>query len=103
MVHKPSRAVLNVEDVRQVYVCERDKIMMSSQCKHCLVDESRGSTRSVGPAYCMDIRRRPTGNQAGCKFLNHRNEKLENIREALKRKENACHSVLMISCQVQKN
>jgi hypothetical protein len=25
------------------------------------------------------------------------NEKLENIREALKRKENGCHSVLMIS------
>jgi hypothetical protein len=33
------------------------------------------------------------------------NEKLENIMDALKRKENGCHSVLMISCsnvQVQK-
>jgi len=44
--------------------------MMSSQSKHCLVDESWGSTRrhdagyyittliplSVGPAYCMAIR-----------------------------------------------
>lgn len=49
---------------------------------------------------------KPTGNQVGCEFLNHMNEKLENIMEALKRKENGCHSVLMISCsnvQVQKN
>jgi hypothetical protein len=56
VVHKPSQAVLNIKDVRQVYVCERDKIMMASQSKQSLVDESWGSTRSVGPAYCMDIR-----------------------------------------------
>lgn len=61
VLHKPSRAVLNVEDVREVYVCERDKIMISSQSKHCLVDESWGSTRSTGPAYCMDIRRETYG------------------------------------------
>ena len=30
---------------------------------------------------------RPTGNQVGREFLNHMNEKLENIRDALKRKE----------------
>jgi hypothetical protein len=49
---------------------------------------------------------RPTRNQVGREFLNHMNEKLENIRNALKRKENGCYSVLMISCsnvQVQKN
>jgi hypothetical protein len=30
-VHKPSLAVLNVTEVRKVYACERDKIMMSSR------------------------------------------------------------------------
>lgn len=55
MVHKPSRAVLNIKDVRQVYVYEREKIMMSSQSKHCLVDNLFG--RSTRHAYCIDIRR----------------------------------------------
>jgi len=61
VVHKPSPTILNFKDVRQVYVCEREKIVMSSQSKHCLVDNlfgrSWGSTRSVGPAYRIDTRR----------------------------------------------
>ena len=51
MVHKPSRAVLSVKDVRQSMVYERDKIMMSSQSKNCLVDESWGSTRRHDTGY----------------------------------------------------
>jgi hypothetical protein len=50
-VHKPSRAVLSVKDVRQSMVYERDKIMMSNQSKNCLVDESWGSTRRHDAGY----------------------------------------------------
>ncbi|MGA9149516.1 MAG: hypothetical protein WBZ36_02980 [Candidatus Nitrosopolaris sp.] len=111
-MHKPSRAVLSVKDVRQSMVYERDKIMMSGQSKNCLVDQSWGSTRRHGADYYITTLipfikcwtsllylpyvGRPTGNQVGREFLNHMNEKLENIRDALKRKENGCHSVLMI-------
>ena len=100
-MHKPSRVVLSVKDVRQSMVYERDKIMMSGQSKNCLVHESWGSTRRHDAGYyitTLPYVGRPTGNQIGREFLNHMNEKLENIMDALKRNENGCHSVLMISC-----
>jgi len=52
-VHKPSRVVFSVKDVRQSMVYERDKIMMSSQSKNCLVDESWGSTRRHDAGYSI--------------------------------------------------
>jgi hypothetical protein len=67
-------------------VYERDKIMMSGQSKNCLVHESWGSTRRHAGYYITTLPYvgRPTGNQIGREFLNHMNEKLENIRDALK-------------------
>jgi hypothetical protein len=73
--------------------------MMSSQSKNCLIDESWGSTRRHDAGYyitTLPYVGRPTGNQVGREFPNHMNEKLESIRDALKSKENGCHSLLMI-------
>lgn len=48
---------------------------------------------------------RPTRNQVGRDFLNHMNEKLENIRDTLKRKEKwmpFCIDDLMFKCSSSK-